>query len=89
MPVFRSRMGGQAARRSGDPARSRRTGTGDGNQIAWGTVGHDDPNPTFARIENGQVYVEVTLRPEGDEIIARLALPGAGGGHGSASSASV
>lgn len=65
-----------------DPARSRRSGTADGNQIAWGTVGHEDPNPMYVRIENGQPWVEVTLRPEGDEIVARLIAPLAGGGTG-------
>ena len=67
---------------SGDPARERRTGTPDGNSVAWGTIGHEDPNPTYIRIEHGQPYAEVTLRPEGDEIVARVGTPGAGAGVG-------
>lgn len=65
-----------------DPARYNRTGTGDGNQLSWGIVGHEDPNPEWVRIENGQPWVEVTMKPEGDEIVARLALPDAGNAAG-------
>lgn len=46
--------------------------------LGYATVGHEDENPAFARIEGSQVYVEVTLRPEGDEIVARLGAPAAG-----------
>ena len=42
------------------------------NYISYGTVGHSDVTPTYARIENNQVYVEVTLQPSNDEIVARL-----------------
>lgn len=42
------------------------------NYLAYATVGHSDVTPTYARIENNQVYVEITLQPSGDEIVARL-----------------
>lgn len=50
--------------------------------LGYATVGHEDKNPAFARIEGSQVYVEVTLRPEGDEIVARLGAPAAGPDQG-------
>lgn len=67
---------------SGDPGRSRRTGLGDGNQVVYAIVGHQDPNPAYVEIRNGQPWVEITLKPEGDEVTARLALPGAGDDSG-------
>lgn len=68
---------------SNDPNKSNRNGTGDGNQIFWGTVGHEgEDSPSYIRFENGQPYAEVTIRPEGDEIIARVASPGAGADSG-------
>lgn len=52
--------------------------------LAYGLVGHFDdttglpePNPAFVRIEEGQIWVEVTVEPDGDQIVARLALPDA------------
>jgi hypothetical protein len=42
------------------------------NSISYGTVGHLDLTPQYARIEDGDVLVEVTLEPTGDEIVARL-----------------
>ena len=54
------------------------------NFIDYATVGHVDeltgapePTPQFVRIEQGQILVEVTIQPRGDQIIARLALPDA------------
>lgn len=74
-------------RMAADPARIR-----DGMsapQRTWisrGVVGHYDaltelpePNPAYVRIEQGLVLVEVTLEPSGDQIVAQLALPDAGG----------
>ena len=59
------------------------------NFLCYGTVGHEDPilgtpepNPAFVRIEQSQVYVEVTLRPDGDQIVARYGMDGAGEGVG-------
>lgn len=54
----------------------------DANSIAWGIVGHEDPNPNYVRIENGQPWAEVTLIPEGDEIVARVGMQGAGAESG-------
>lgn len=50
--------------------------------LGYATVGHEDENPAFARIEGSQVYIEITLRPEGEEIVARLGAPGAGPDQG-------
>lgn len=56
--------------------------------LAWAEVGHvdfegltPDSNPAFARIEDGQVYVEITL-DNGEHEQARLGLDGAGEGIG-------
>lgn len=79
MPVFPPSMRGSMAKVLGnDPARMRRTGSPTRNQIVYGTVGHEDPNPQYVRLEGGQPYVEVTIQPEGDEVSARVGLPGAG-----------
>ena len=43
-----------------------------------GIVGHEGGSPTFARIENSQILVEITVQPEGDEIVARVGDPNAG-----------
>lgn len=41
--------------------------------ISYGEVGHADDTPRYAWVEdNERVYVEVTLRPSSDEVIARL-----------------
>jgi len=56
------------------------------NFLSFATVGHTDPQtglipeptPQFVRIEQGQVWVECTIQPDGDEVVARLAMPGAG-----------
>lgn len=50
------------------------------NFISYGTVGHVDLTPYFARIEGGDVLVEVTLAPSGDEIIARMDFDSMDGG---------
>lgn len=42
------------------------------NYFSYGTVGHMDLSPAYARIEEDQILVEITLAPAGDEIIARL-----------------
>ncbi len=52
------------------------------NYISYATVGHADVTPMYARIENNQVYVEVTLVPSGDEIVARLETGGGADGAG-------
>lgn len=68
--------------RSIDPARGRETSLGDGDQVFLATVGHDDETPQFVRIEQGQPWVEIRIRPQGDEIMARVAVPAAGNGSG-------
>lgn len=50
------------------------------NYISYGTVGHYDSTPAYARIEGGDVLVEVTLVPAGDEVVARLDLDTVDGG---------
>ena len=73
-----------------DPARARRTlSPPERNFLCYGTVGHTDPltglpepNPSFIRIEQGQFFVEVTLQPDGDQIVARYGTDGAGEGAG-------
>lgn len=59
------------------------------NFVSYAEVGHWDdtlgvpePNPQYARIEQGQAWIECTLRPDGDQIVARLALPSAEDGAG-------
>lgn len=71
-----------------DSARIRRAvSTPSPNYLAYAKVGHVDPttgspepNPAFVRIESGQILVEVTLTPEGDELVARYGMDGAGDG---------
>lgn len=56
-----------------DNARARETWRGPPtNYLSFGTVGHVDSTPAYARIEGDAVLVEVTLAPSGDEVIARL-----------------
>lgn len=43
-----------------------------------GIVGHSEGSPNFVRIQNGQLWAEVTVVPEGDEILARVGSPHAG-----------
>lgn len=80
----RPRAGGR-----GDFAAWRKQVGGDapGNSVSVATVGHVDdlttlplPNPAFVRVEDGDVYVECTLQPDGDQIVARLGAAGAGAG---------
>jgi hypothetical protein len=40
--------------------------------LTFGTVGHHDTSPEYARLEAGRVLVEVTLEPSGEEVIACL-----------------
>lgn len=42
------------------------------NGLSYGVIGHADPSPAYLRITNNEVYVEVTLKPTGEEIIARV-----------------
>lgn len=53
-----------------------------GTSLAWGLVGHNEGTPQYVRIEEGQIYVEVTQQPQGDEIVARLGAPAAGPDQG-------
>lgn len=46
-------------------------GGDDATQVDLGRIGHEDPSPTWMRLEGGQAFVEVTLR-SGDEIVARV-----------------
>ncbi len=50
------------------------------NYISMGTVGHTDLTPAYARVEDGDVLVEITLVPSGDEIVARLTMTAVDGG---------
>lgn len=69
-----------------DPARTRRVlSTPQRTFLEYGLVGHTDPvtglpepNPQYVRLEQGQIWVEVTMVPHGDQIVARLAMPDAG-----------
>lgn len=84
MPTRREYIrGGLGTNLGFDPARVRRTtSTPQRNQISFGVVGHEDDNPQFVRIEAGQAWVEVTMKPQGDEIVARLGQGVAGAGVG-------
>ncbi len=42
------------------------------NFISYGTVGHVERTTAYVRVEEGDVLVEVTLAPTGDEVVARL-----------------
>lgn len=42
------------------------------NYLSYGTLGHTDYSPAFARVESDQVLVEVTLVPSGEEVVARV-----------------
>jgi hypothetical protein len=50
------------------------------NAISYGTVGHLDLTPQYARVQDGDVLVEVTLEPSGDEIVSRLDTTAVDGG---------
>jgi hypothetical protein len=64
--------------------------------LDWGIVGHyadsltedgpdfdkPDPTPAYVFAVNGQWMVELTLLPDGEEVIARIGLDGAGAGFG-------
>lgn len=63
---------------STDPGRMPKDNNAGLNQIAVAIVGHNESSPEYVRIENNQPYVEVRIVPEGDEVIARLALGAAG-----------
>jgi hypothetical protein len=89
MAVKRNVMGGPR-RHSADPAKFRQiTAPPQREYLSYGIVGHLDnltggpeATPAFVRIEAGQVFVEVTVEPSGDEISARLGHDGAGAGCG-------
>lgn len=51
------------------------------NQV-YGKVGHLIPGGGYLQVRGGQLYCEVTTEPAGDEIMARVAMPGAGLGSG-------
>lgn len=74
--------GGLSVTIGNDAARTRRTGQVTRNQLAYGIVGHSDATSAFVELRNGQPWVEVTMVPEGDEIVARVGLPAAGAGAG-------
>lgn len=74
--------GGFSTQLGSDPARMNRTGSTSRNQIAYGIVGHEEPTPSYVQLRNGQAWVEVTLEPEGDEIVARVGHPSAGASMG-------
>lgn len=50
------------------------------NYISAGTVGHTNDTASYVRVEDGDVLVEVTLSPAGDEIVARLDMTAVDGG---------
>lgn len=81
MTITIKRMG---ARQQGlDSGRVRRvTAAPQDSFVEVGLVGHRDRNPAYARIEQSQVWVEVTVQPGGDEVVARLGLGSAGDGVG-------
>ena len=80
------------ATRAADSGRLRKTlSIPERTYLAYGLVGYEaseltpgvpDPTPAFVRIEQGQIWVEVTMMPGGDQIVARLGQPGAGAGSG-------
>lgn len=88
MPVQRNVMRSGGARRAIDSSRIRQAVTvPQKNYLSYGVVGHTDPetelpdtSPSFVRVEAGQVFVEVTEEPSGDELVARLGHDGAGAG---------
>lgn len=41
------------------------------NGLSFAKVGHYDATPQFCRIENSQLFIEVTLVPSGEEVVAR------------------
>jgi len=41
--------------------------------LAYATVGHSALTPSYLRVEDGDLLVEVTLQPSGDEAVARVA----------------
>ena len=71
------------------PGLTRADGTEDDPALEWGFVGHvepitglPEPSPAYVFCQNGQWLVEVRLS-DGDEVVARLGLDGAGAGFGS------
>lgn len=74
--------GGLGLRMGSDAARTRRTGNVTRNQLAYGIVGHAEASPAYVELRHGQPWVEVTMEPEGDEIMARVAFPSAGAQSG-------
>lgn len=49
--------------------------------ISYGEVGHADDTPSYAWVDSTErVYVEVTLRPSGEEVVARLSTDACDGG---------
>jgi hypothetical protein len=48
----------------------------------YAKVGHQIPTAGYLQVRAGQLYCEVTTDPDGDEIVARVALEGAGLGSG-------
>ena len=42
------------------------------NWLSYGVVGHSQGTPAYARVEDGDVLVEVTLVPSGEEVVCRL-----------------
>lgn len=40
--------------------------------VSIGRIGHEVPGPSYMQVREGQIYVEVTIEPDGDEIMARV-----------------
>lgn len=74
--------GGLGVTMGSDAARGRRIGQVTRNQLAYGVVGHEESTPAYVELRNGQPWVEVTMEPEGDEIMARVGFPSAGNQSG-------
>ncbi len=74
--------GGLGVTMGSDAARARRTGQVTRNQLCYGIVGHEESTPAYVQLRNGQPWVEVTMEPEGDEIVARVGFPSSGAQSG-------
>ncbi len=74
--------GGLGVTMGSDAARGRRTGQVTRNQLVYGVVGHEESTPAYVELRNGQPWVEVTMEPEGDEIVARVGFPSSGAQSG-------
>jgi len=74
--------GGFSVSLGSDPGRTNRTGSVTRNQIVYGVVGHEESTPAYVQLRNGQAWVEVTIEPEGDEVMARVGYPSAGAQSG-------